>query len=738
MTPPRRALSRIGWWLGALVVAPAIALAQPAAAPPTGAPAQVTPAPPATAPAAQEATPSAPAATPAPPTVPGATAPAQPEGAVRLDPLVVSVTRIEQRASEAPAAVTVLTREDIRHSAAQTVDDLLRQVPGFSLFRRSSSMVGHPTTQGLSLRGIGPSGTSRALVLLDDVPINDPFGGWVYWNRVPLQNIERIEVVRGGGGSAWGNYALGGVVHVVTRRPAERGVFFEGSYGSHDTGSLDLLLHEVQGPFRISLEGNYFNTGGYKIVRESRRGSIDVDAESDHAGGNLRVDVAISPDASVFVSGNVFDEHRGNGTPLQVNDTQAGSLAMGGRVRTPDGSDWALTLFGHVQEFRSTFSTQAQDRNSETLALDQTVPSVSAGGWMQWSRRFGDHLVLAGADFRWIQAETQEDVFGPAGFLRRRVAGGEQVLAGAFVQEVWTPSPRFELVGGVRADYWQSYAGQRRDTPPPGGVPPRQEFADLDKVIVSPRLAGLFHATPTTDLRASVYRGFRVPTLNELYRVFRVRDDVTVANAELTPERLTGGELSVHQRVGPVEARLTGYWNDVQDLVVNVTLARNLPDCPAGTTCRQRQNVDLARIRGLEAELDYRPSKSWKLFASYLFSHTRVLEAPQQPGLEGKRLAQVPEHSATVGARFEHPAWFNAGAQLRYVGGQFEDDVNTLPLGSYVTVDLHLSRAFAKWGEAFIAVENLFDRVYSVGRTPNGVTSIGAPRLVRGGIRLAF
>jgi len=98
----------------------------------------------------------------------------------------------------------------------------------------------------------------------------------------------------------------------------------------------------------------------------------------------------------------------------------------------------------------------------------------------------------------------------------------------------------------------------------------------------------------------------------------------------------------------------------------------------------------------------------------------------------------VPEHSATVGARFEHPAWFNAGAQLRYVGGQFEDDVNTLPLGSYVTVDLHLSRAFAKWGEAFIAVENLFDRVYSVGRTTNGVTSIGAPRLVRGGIRLAF
>src|SRR4030095_933729 len=131
------------------------------------------------------------------------------------------------KASEAPAAVTVLTGEDFRTSAGQTLDDILRQVPGFSLFRRSSSVVGHPTTQGVSLRGIGPSGTSRALVLLDDVPINDPFGGWVYWNRMPLLGIERIEVVRGGGSSVWGNYALGGVVHIVTRRPVERGIAME-------------------------------------------------------------------------------------------------------------------------------------------------------------------------------------------------------------------------------------------------------------------------------------------------------------------------------------------------------------------------------------------------------------------------------------------------------------------------------------------------------------------------------
>ena len=197
----------------------------------------------------------------------------KPDDPTRLDPVVVTVTRTPQRAADAPASVTVLTREDISLSPSLTLDDLLRQVPGFSLFRRSSSLVTHPTTQGLSLRGIGPSGTSRALVLVDGIPVNDAFGGWVYWDRIPLQGIEQIEVVRGGGSSVWGNYALGGVVQVLTRRPTERAVYFDGSYGTQNTMNFDLLVHEVQGPFRVALEGSYFKTDGYFVVKDSRRGA---------------------------------------------------------------------------------------------------------------------------------------------------------------------------------------------------------------------------------------------------------------------------------------------------------------------------------------------------------------------------------------------------------------------------------------------------------------------------------
>jgi outer membrane receptor protein involved in Fe transport len=665
---------------------------------------------------------------------------AQEPDAPRLEPVVVTVTRFEQRVEDAPASVTVVTRDDVRQSASQTVDDLLRQVPGFSLFRRTSSVVGHPTTQGVSLRGIGPSGTSRALVLVDGIPVNDAFGGWVYWNRMPMLGIEQIEVVRGGGSSVWGNYAVGGVINVLTRKPAERAAFFEGSYGSHDTYNVDLLVTDVEGPLRLSLEGNRYETDGYAIVKESRRGAIDVEAASRHTTVNGRVDLVAAPDARFFLSGNFYDEERENGTPLQFNRTGAGALSLGGHVGDADGGELTFAVFGDTQEFRSTFSAQAPDRNSETLALDQRVPTLSAGGLLQWSRRFGDHRVGAGGDVRWVEGETIERVYVGGAFARRRVAGGQQAIAGVFVQDIWKPVPMLELLGGARLDYWTAYDAERREIVPAAGsgVPAFHAFGDIERLIVSPRVAALVHATPTTDVRLSAYQGFRVPTLNELYRVFRVRNDVTVANEHLRPERVTGGEIGVHQRLGPLEARVTAFWSDVKDLVANVTLATPLPDCPAGTTCRQRQNLDLARVRGIETELEARPARDWRVIASHLYTDARVVEATQQPALEGKRLAQVPEHTAALTLRYANPVIVTAAVSGRYVGPQFEDDLNTLPLGGYVVFDVVLSRALTRWSEAFVAVENILDRTYATGRTTDGVISTGTPRFVRGGARLAF
>jgi outer membrane cobalamin receptor len=363
---------------------------------------------------------------------------AEPEEAVRLEPVVVSASRIEQRLRDVPANVTIITREEIQQSPARTVDDLLRQVPGFSLFRRSSSLVTHPTAQGVSLRGIGPSGVSRTLVLLDGVPLNDPFGGWVYWSKVPLESIERIEVVRGGGSGVYGNYALGGVINIVTKRPEARVTQAKLDLGTRNTVDADLLASHVTGPWGVSVEGNFFRTDGYKIVRENQRGAIDIDADSSHETFNGRVEYTPSLASSLFLVGSFFHEDRGNGTPLQNNSTEAGYVGTGGRLKTADGSDWQLTLFSHLQTFNSTFSSAAPNRNSETLALNQfDVPSTALGANLQWSKRlFQTHLLTAGTDLRWIDGETNEDAF--AAFTRRRKAGGEQFLEGVYLQDIFT------------------------------------------------------------------------------------------------------------------------------------------------------------------------------------------------------------------------------------------------------------------------------------------------------------
>ena len=655
----------------------------------------------------------------------------------RLPAVVVTPSRIEQRAVDTPASVTVISGETVRNAPEQTIDDLLRQVPSFSLFRRSSSLVTHPTAQGVSLRGIGPSGASRALVVQDGMPINDPFGGWVQWSRLAPLGIEQIEVMRGGGSALWGNGALGGVINVLPRHPTERSLTFATSYGSLDTRRFDLYATEVQGPLRFSAEGMKFDTAGYTVVQESRRGRIDTPADTHDGVGSGRLEWKASSDLTLFVTGGYFSEQRHNGTPLQQNDTALGWGVTGGKLRTVDGSVWEFSVWAESEGFHSTFSTQAADRNSETLALNQRSPATTAGGTVTWSKTLGDHGVLAGFDTHWVTGLTNENVFAAGRYTRTRVAGGDESFVGAFVQDAWKVASWLELTGALRGDWWHSYDGFRKEDPPAAGIPPRQDFRPVDYLIPSPKLAALVHATPATDLFGSVYQGFRVPTLNELYRPFRVRNDVTVANESLKPERLTGGETGVEQRWGPVDVRITGFWSDVEDQIINVTLATNLADCPAGTTCRQRRNVDRARIRGVETEVEVRPFPRWRIFAAHTYLDATVVDASSQ-ALVGNRLAQVPDHVLTAGVQWSDPAWVDVTLLVRRVGAQFEDDLNTLPMGPYTTLDFRIARQIWKHAHIYVAGENLTNETYATARTSEGVGSIGAPRMVHGGLRLAF
>lgn len=665
-----------------------------------------------------------------------------------LDEVVVTATRLEQPLGEATADVTVLTRTDIEQSAAQTVDDLLRQVPGFSLFRRSSSLVANPTTQGVSLRGIGASGASRTLVLVDGIPINDPFGGWVYWSKLSLERIERIEVVRGGTASTWGNYAMGGVINIITKHPTGRSVAFGAAGGTRGTASLEGFGSERWGALGLSLAGDYFRTDGYPVVRADQRGPIDIDADSEHKTFNGTLEYDASPTATVSLQGSYFSEDRGNGTPLTGNDTSAGYVGASAHFTPADGSDWSLTAFSHLQTFRSTFSTQAPDRATEQPSLNQfDVPATDVGASAQWSKAVHPaHVVAAGADFRWIDGETNEDFrFVGTDFTRRRRAGGEQQFIGAYLQDNYAPAAGWLISIGGRVDLWRSLNGSRVEhSLEDGTVTLDESFSDRNRGLFDPSLSTRYDVTDQLSLRGAFYRGFRAPTLNELFRPFRVRNDITEANASLDPERLLGGEVGLDYGTGGLLGRLTGYRNDVTDAIANVTVGSGPGEVfpcafvPAGGVCRQRQNLDRARIQGVEVDLSYHLLDLWTGSVGYLFSHTDVVSAPNQPSLEGKRLPQVPEHQFVVQLEYANPRLLDVALQVRYVGDQFEDDLNTLTLGSFAVVDLALRHELRPGVEIFFGIENLLDRTYEVGKTADGLVTTGAPLLAHGGVRLRF
>jgi outer membrane cobalamin receptor len=655
------------------------------------------------------------------------------EPAAVAETVTVTPARAELRLSSAPASVSVFDAKDVSNAAAQTFDDLLRQAPGFSIFRRSSSVVANPTTQGVSLRGAGASGASRTLVLSDGLPLNDAFGGWVYWDRVPRAAVDRIELVRGGSSDLYGSDALSGVINVISRLPSQRVINAEAAYGNRETADTTFFASDKWNKFSASVAGEAFRTDGYFLIAPEIRGTADDLAASKHRALTLRLQNDWNATDSVFLRGSLFDEDRRNGTKAQTNDTASESLVAGGRFRTAEGSDWNLTLFANQQRYHQTFSAVAANRNSEALNRLQFVPSRDVGASFNWSRvSFEKHLLVAGVDVRGVRGVSDETAIANNRATTFSSSGGRQRRAGFFIQDLFSISPRWSLSVNARYDNWRdSSAASVSRNLTTGAITPRF-FSARSLDAFSPRLALIFRPTEQFSLRASAYRAFRAPTLNELYRGFRVGDTLTNANASLVAERLTGGETGMTWTPNSrVSARVTGYWTEIVNPISNFTLSVT----PALIT-RERRNLGRTRSRGVETEADFNVSTFWRISAGYLFADATVRRAPQDVTLEGLWIPQVPRHQFTLQTVYSNPRYLTAAMQFRASGKQFDDDQNRLPLGGFAVFDLTVARPLARYVEAFVAVQNLFDKRYAVGRTP--LETLGMPGMVRGGVRFRF
>ncbi|MBI4469267.1 MAG: TonB-dependent receptor [Acidobacteria bacterium] len=658
--------------------------------------------------------------------------------AIRLEPkhfgqeITVTAARTERLLGDVAASVSVLGRKDIEQSAGLVADDVLRQIPAFSLFRRTSSLAAHPTAQGVSLRGVGPSGVSRTLVLLDDMPFNDPFGGWVYWTRIPLTSVDRMEVVEGAASTLYGNYAIGGVISILTKRPERRTLVLSPQYGSRGTAKFDFFASDVWKQFGAGVEGSIFHTDGYRVVPENVRGLVDTKADEDYRNFNVRMEFNPSPRWNAFLKGGYFGEGRNNGKILEHNNTQWKFLGGGLRFRTPDNSDWQVLWFSHFQTFDSTFLGVTNNRNTGRLTLTQRVPTDGLGGSVQWSKRIRrSHFLIAGADGRSIDGESQENVFDASGqsVVRLRVAGGSQRTAGAFVQDIITPIPRLQLTVGARLDYWKNYDASQRETILSAGQRILTRFTDKRNSVGSPRLAALYHLADGLSVWGDLSSGFRAPTLNELYRPFRVGNVLTLANDQLGPERLFGSQAGMNYAPRKnMVLRITGFWNRFRDPVSNVTLS----SAPSQIT-RQRRNLGEARIWGVQSYIEYQFSPQWNIAGAYIFDAAEVTSFPADRQLVGRILPQVPKHRTSVQIAYTNPRYLNFAVFGQFVDRQFDDDLNRFSLPGYFVADFSISRPIGESFEVFLAGQNLLNRRYLVGTNP---TTLGSPMIIHAGFRL--
>lgn len=618
---------------------------------------------------------------------PQGTAAPQPQPVI--PPLQTTVTVNGTLNAQSPAAVTVLDRQAIQSFPGIELDNRLRQIPGFSLFRRTSSVVANPTTQGVSLRGIGSTGASRTLVLWDAIPINDPFGGWVYWDRIDPYYLDRVEVQEGASTSVFGDRAMSGTISLFSPTPEHQHIsadFFGGSEGTADTAAA---YSNLWGPWGLSVHSRAFTTDGYYIAPPSVRGTADDKANVRFATGDLFLDY-LGANNRLSIHLDILAEERQNGTQLTHNSTGLGTL--GANYTHSWTNDQVSFLAFHTQgQFHSTYSSVSANRNAETLTALQTVPESDVGGAAYWQHHAVKWHTIIGADTDDIHG-TSKDYSLTTHLLTRN--GGTLLEHGLFGQGDITLG-KVSFFGGIR----HQFTGEHGQT------------------FVSPN-GGMAVGLGQFRFRVSGYRSFRAPTLNELYRPFRVGNAQTLANPDLVPEGLVGVETGVDWTGETTRISVTLFHNDLNNLIDNATL-RTTPTL----ILRQRENFPSALSRGFQTKFTQK-WRNWALNSGYMFVDARLST--------GQRIPEVPKQQGTAQLTYAGKSTLVTFG-LGVFGLQFDDDLNQFLLPGYAALSLTAQQRLTKKLSAIASVQNLLDRTYLVALTPSPNT--GEPRLWQIGLR---
>jgi outer membrane receptor protein involved in Fe transport len=653
--------------------------------------------------------------------------------------IVVTGTALPEPKAERVFTVERIDQRRIEQAPSHELDQLLKDVPGLQLFRRSDARSGHPTSQGITLRALGGNASSRALLVLDGVPQSDPFGGWVNWPAYDPQTLSGIRVVRGGGSVANGPGALAGTIDMTSR--ADAGTSGEVDAGSRDAFEARGRVGADLGGGVLSLSGRGERGDGFVPITEGTRGPADHAAPYRQRSGRARWVGPLAGSTELQASLDAFRDWRNRGTDFSSDRTNGADASL--RLVGRGGWQWSVLGYWQSRNLRSSTAGLSPGRvTASRVLLQDSVPSRGLGGSFEVRPPMPRGIELRlGADARRTTGETRELANFSAGAPTRwRRAGGETWTSGAFA-EGSADLRGVTVSGGARVDLWQVNDGHLFEQTIATGVVTRDEhFGTRDGWLPTARGGVLAPLGSGVSLRSAAYLGWRMPTLNELFRPFRAGLDATGANSELDPERLAGAEAGVEYRRGGFSASVAGFVNRLKDAIANVTLGQGPGTFPqvgfvaAGGTFRQRQNVDAVKVRGLEASAQWM-SGPWSLSAGASLTQARMQASGAAAFLDGLRPAQTPNFAATVAASWQQDGK-GAEIALRRVGAQYEDDLNTRTLKGATTID-----AFASWPltqklQVIARGENITNALVMAGIGGDGAIERATPRTLWIGLRL--
>lgn len=655
---------------------------------------------------------------------------------VKLEParaaeqVTVTAYRTPMGELDSPATTRTLTRAELGTTAAITMDDELRQLPGVELFRRSSSLVANPSSQGISLRGLGSTSASRTLVTEDDVPLNDPLGGWIHWQETPELAIRDVELLRGGASDLYGSSAIGGVVNVIATHPLSKALEVRSTYGGEETYDQSALATAKRGAWGGLIAGGLIGTDGYIQEAPNQRGPVDQPSNV-HSQNALVMGEHESGDLRLFARASGFNELRHNGTPYQFNGTRLVRYATGADWANAQGNVLKLRIYGSDERYRQTFSSISNLPNSEDLACTYRcgetptkysyVPDNELGAALTWTQSLTSKLLLvAGADAHDVRVWDEEQSFGAKAGLTN--LHDHQRDSGGYAEAMATLGG-WTVTASGRVDWFQNFDGQQLTWNGAGWTPSAAQPPQFGERLFDPRVGVSRKIAERWAVSASGFRAFRAPTPNELYRATQVGNELTLANGNLKSERATGWEtgLATHQQWGTI--RGSYFLTQVNRPITALTTNPN-----SSPILLMRENLGQIESRGFSLDYEIAPQHWLSVDGGYQYAHATVSRGTQD---YGKWIPEVARNLATLNLRASDAHLGTLSLQSRLSGRMYDDDANAFLLHGYFRLDAYGSHRFGNRLEVYAAGENLLGRAIQVSETPT--TTLGQPRVARAG-----